>query len=109
MRAFFEGLVLLAAVVVYFLPAIVADAHERDDAFALTVFNVLLGWTVIGWIAAFVWARHRTNGVSGEDDERLANVAMKKRRSIARVTIAKLVARSHRVRVARRQSTVSAS
>ena len=69
MRAFFEGLVLLAAVVVYFLPAIVADAREREDAFALTIFNVLFGWTVIGWIAAFVWARHRVS------DRRLANLA----------------------------------
>ncbi|MEM5436118.1 superinfection immunity protein [Paraburkholderia diazotrophica] len=101
MKAFFEGLVLLAAVIVYFLPAIVADARERDDAFALTVFNVLFGWTVIGWIAAFVWARHRVS------EKRLANVATKTRRSLGRVTIAKLVARSHRARLARRQSTVS--
>ncbi|HWT39583.1 MAG TPA: superinfection immunity protein, partial [Paraburkholderia sp.] len=75
MRAFFEGLVLLAAVVVYFLPAIVADAREREDAFALTIFNVLFGWTVIGWVAAFVWARHRVS------DKRLAKVATNTRRS----------------------------
>jgi heme/copper-type cytochrome/quinol oxidase subunit 2 len=102
MRAFFEGLVLLAAVVVYFLPAIVADARERDDAFALTIFNVLFGWTVVGWIAAFVWARHRVS------DKRLAKLATNTRRSLGRVTIAKIVARSRRVRAARRQSTLSA-
>jgi hypothetical protein len=101
MRAFFEGLVLLAAVVVYFLPAIVADAREREDAFALTIFNVLFGWTVIGWIAAFVWARHRVS------DRRLANLASNTRRSLGRVTIAKIVARSRRARAARHQSTLS--
>ncbi|ALL66544.1 ABC-type Mn2+/Zn2+ transport system, permease component protein [Paraburkholderia caribensis MBA4] len=101
MRAFFEGLVLLAAVVVYFLPAIVADAREREDAFALTIFNVLFGWTVIGWVAAFVWARHRVS------DKRLANLASNTRRSLGRVTIAKIVARSRRARAARRQSTLS--
>ena len=102
MRAFFEGVVLLAAVVAYFLPAIVADAREREDAFALTIFNVLFGWTVIGWIAAFVWARHRVS------DKRLANLASNTRRSLGRVTIAKIVARSRRARAARRQSTLSA-
>ncbi|MGT2474117.1 superinfection immunity protein [Paraburkholderia terrae] len=102
MRAFIEGLVLLAAVVVYFLPAIVADAREREDAFALTIFNVLFGWTVIGWIAAFVWARHRVS------DKRLANLASNTRRSLGRVTIAKIVARSRRARATRRQSTLSA-
>ena len=101
MRAFFEGVVLLAAVVAYFLPAIVADAREREDAFALTIFNVLFGWTVIGWIAAFVWARHRVS------DKRLANLASNTRRSLGRVTIAKIVARSRRARAARHQSTLS--
>jgi hypothetical protein len=93
--------VLLAAVVAYFLPAIVADAREREDAFALTIFNVLFGWTVIGWIAAFVWARHRVS------DRRLANLASNTRRSLGRVTIAKIVARSRRARAARHQSTLS--
>ena len=102
MRAFFEGVVLLAAVVAYFLPAIVADAREREDAFALTIFNVLFGWTVIGWIAAFVWARHRVS------DKRLAKLASNTRRSLGRVTIAKIVARSRRARAERRQSTLSA-
>jgi len=102
MRAFFEGLVLLAAVIVYFLPAIVADAREREDAFALTIFNVLFGWTVVGWIAAFVWARYRVS------DQRLASIVTGKRRALGRVTIAKIVARSRQARAARRQSTLSA-
>jgi hypothetical protein len=63
---------------------------------------VLFGWTVIGWIAAFVWARHRVS------DKRLANLASNTRRSLGRVTIAKIVARSRRARGARRQSTLSA-
>ncbi|WP_275426843.1 superinfection immunity protein [Paraburkholderia sp. C35] len=80
----------------------VADAREREDAFALTIFNVLFGWTVVGWIAAYVWARHRVS------EKRLANVVSSKRRALGRVTIAKIVARSRRVRPSRRQSTLSA-
>ncbi len=101
MKAFFEGLVIVVAVVVYFLPAIVADARERSDAFAVTIFNVLFGWTVIGWVAAFVWARHRVS------EKRLSSVAQTARRAMGRVTIAKIVARSRRARATRRRTTAS--
>jgi heme/copper-type cytochrome/quinol oxidase subunit 2 len=52
-----EGVAVLGAFTLYMIPSIEADARNRDDAFAITVVNVLLGWTVIGWIAAFMWAR----------------------------------------------------
>ena len=32
------------------------------NASAITVLNLLLGWTILGWIAAMVWAH--TNNVS---------------------------------------------
>jgi hypothetical protein len=42
-----EGAVLLGALMLYLAPAMIADARERDDAFAVTIVNILLGWTVI--------------------------------------------------------------
>lgn len=92
---------MVGLLILYFAPAIIADAREREDALAVTIFNVLFGWTVIGWIAAFVWARHRVS------DKRLSNVAAKARRGIGRATIARIVARSRRARAARRKPTVS--
>jgi hypothetical protein len=41
-------------VVVYFLPAIVG--RRKRNAGAIFVLNLLLGWTIIGWIVALVWA-----------------------------------------------------
>lgn len=40
----------------YFVPALLAGSrhHPRTTAVALT--NLLLGWTLIGWIACLVWA-----------------------------------------------------
>jgi hypothetical protein len=43
-------------VVVYFLPLIVAINRGHEDRTRIGVLNLLLGWTVIGWIAALVWA-----------------------------------------------------
>ncbi|CAB3787229.1 hypothetical protein LMG28614_02453 [Paraburkholderia ultramafica] len=41
-----EGAVFLGALMLYLAPAIIADAREREDAFAVTMVNILLGWTV---------------------------------------------------------------
>ena len=45
---------LIFAVVMYFLPAIIGH-HKRDSA-GILLLNLLLGWTVIGWVLAFIWA-----------------------------------------------------
>jgi len=41
---------------VYLIPTMMAFARGRKQAAAIAAVNVLLGWTVLGWIAAFVWA-----------------------------------------------------
>jgi len=40
----------------YFLPSILAFARNKRDTGAILVLNILLGWTVIGWVIALVWA-----------------------------------------------------
>lgn len=47
---------LLLAVVVYFAPCGVAYARRHRQLLAIFVLNLLLGWTVLGWIAALIWA-----------------------------------------------------
>lgn len=42
--------------VFYFLPAIIAFAKSKRDAGAILVLNIFLGWTLIGWVVALVWA-----------------------------------------------------
>jgi hypothetical protein len=42
--------------VMYFLPSIVALARSKRDTAAIVLLNLFLGWTVIGWVVALVWA-----------------------------------------------------
>lgn len=42
--------------VMYFLPSIVALARSKRDLFSIFLLNFFLGWTMIGWIVALVWA-----------------------------------------------------
>jgi hypothetical protein len=42
--------------VMYFLPSIIALARSKRAVGAILVLNLLLGWTLIGWVIALVWA-----------------------------------------------------
>jgi hypothetical protein len=40
----------------YFLPTLIAGRKRKKNADAVFILNFLLGWTVIGWVIALVWA-----------------------------------------------------
>jgi hypothetical protein len=42
--------------VMYFLPSIVALIKSKRDLLAIFLLNFFLGWSVIGWIVALIWA-----------------------------------------------------
>lgn len=42
--------------VMYFLPSIIALARSKRDIVGIVLLNFFLGWTMIGWIVALVWA-----------------------------------------------------
>ena len=42
--------------VFYFLPSIVALVRGKRDTLSIGLLNFFLGWTLIGWIIALVWA-----------------------------------------------------
>ena len=49
-------LFLLVAGCVYLLPSVVAASTRHRHTAAIAALNVLLGWTIAGWLIAFVWA-----------------------------------------------------
>ena len=61
-------LTLAFSVLLYFLPAIIGR-HKRDAA-GIFLVNLLLGWTVIGWIIALIWA------CTSEDYSQVRHVGM---------------------------------
>ena len=40
----------------YFLPAMVAIATTHPHRHGIVLLNLMLGWTLLGWVVAFVWA-----------------------------------------------------
>jgi uncharacterized membrane protein len=43
-------------VILYFVPTLVASSRRHPNEEAIGVVNLLLGWTIIGWIACLIWA-----------------------------------------------------
>lgn len=52
-----EGVVvLIIALAIYFLPTIVAMIREHMSKGAIFALNLILGWTLAGWLFAFIWS-----------------------------------------------------
>jgi hypothetical protein len=47
---------LIIIALLYFVPAIVAGTRRHRNRMAITVLNIFVGWTFIGWVIALVWA-----------------------------------------------------
>jgi len=49
-------LIVPAAIVIYFIPGMVAYARRHSRPHVVLLFNLLIGWTLIGWVITLVWA-----------------------------------------------------
>jgi hypothetical protein len=52
---------------VYFIPGIVSVPNKHPQSNGITVLNLFLGWTVLGWIGALIWACCKSRPVSIAD------------------------------------------
>jgi hypothetical protein len=49
-------LIAIAALVIYFLPTIIASGRNSTATFLIFLINLFGGWTVALWIFVFIWA-----------------------------------------------------
>lgn len=47
-------ILVAASPIIYFLPSVVG--RKKRNFGAILILNLFLGWTVVGWVAALVWA-----------------------------------------------------
>jgi len=55
----------------YLLPTTIALIRRRDNTLAIFLVNLLLGWTVLGWLITLVWSF-----TLSEPDNRVVKVAV---------------------------------
>lgn len=49
-------IILTPILATYLIPAIVSGARKTKHFWWIFAINFFLGWTVVGWIVALVWA-----------------------------------------------------
>jgi hypothetical protein len=52
-------IIFIIPLLLYFVPAVIG--RNKRNAKAIFWLNFLLGWSVVGWIAAFIWALTNDN------------------------------------------------
>lgn len=56
----------IGSIALYFSPSIVANSRKHPNLTSVFVLNLFLGWTVIGWVGALVWAYSKKAEVLAE-------------------------------------------
>lgn len=56
MEASLAFLVMVIAAIFYFVPTMIGSLRHVEHRSAIFFVNLLLGWTIFGWFAVFVWA-----------------------------------------------------
>jgi hypothetical protein len=49
-------IIFVGSTIIYFVPTIVALSVGSINVLAIGLLNIFLGWTIIGWVVALVWA-----------------------------------------------------
>ena len=51
-----ELLLVVLIFTIYFLPTLLAFLRQHKNKLAIFLLNLLLGWTVLGWVVSLVWS-----------------------------------------------------
>ena len=49
-------ILFIISFVLYWIPTAVAITRKHPQWVAILILNLFAGWTIIGWVAAIVWA-----------------------------------------------------
>ena len=56
MEGFLTFGIVAIALAIYFVPSVIASMRHAKHSDGIVALNFFLGWTVLGWIAAMIWA-----------------------------------------------------
>ncbi len=55
-------LILLIFIPSYFIPTCIALSRKKSNTLSIFALNLLLGWSLIGWAGALIWALSNKEG-----------------------------------------------
>lgn len=60
----------IAIVMVYLVPSMIAQRYQHPKQPAILMLNVVLGWTIVGWVIALLWALNPNPAPLPSDEHR---------------------------------------
>ncbi|MBO5928224.1 MAG: superinfection immunity protein [Clostridia bacterium] len=54
-------LIIIGCVLIYFLPSCIGWSRSHNNGTAIFILNLLLGWTILGWVCALIWSFTNSN------------------------------------------------
>jgi hypothetical protein len=63
LRHFLLFPLVLFGMIIYLSPIVIAALRRKQNLAPLLLVNILLGWTVIGWIICVIWAFSEDNAL----------------------------------------------
>lgn len=67
---------IIIGIFAYFFPTVLAYSKKKRSKASVFVLNFFLGWTLIGWIVALIWAVNK-------DEERIIEIRSENNISVA--------------------------
>lgn len=64
------GIMIAISGAIYFIPSFVAFEREHDNGTAVFWLNFLLGWALLPWVGALIWALTRNRAVELIEQQR---------------------------------------
>jgi uncharacterized BrkB/YihY/UPF0761 family membrane protein len=61
--------IVVTTILLYTFPWMLANHRRHPQQAAIGVLNIFLGWTVIGWIVALIWAATAIQRVTAEPQQ----------------------------------------
>ncbi|WP_259482492.1 superinfection immunity protein [Shewanella baltica] len=56
LKEFSSLFIFLVPIIIYFCPMYVAYFNKQPNFYSIFALNLFLGWTLVGWVVALVWA-----------------------------------------------------
>ena len=56
--------IMLVLMFLYLVPTLIAAARHTQNRIAIFNLNLLLGWTLIGWVVALFWSLSRDAAIA---------------------------------------------
>ena len=60
----------IAIVLVYLVPSMIAQRYQHPKQPAILMLNVALGWTIVGWVIALLWALNPNHAPLPSDEHK---------------------------------------